>query len=191
MSGPAPGDLELLRSFVNTNEPDAHIDQLDTPERLRDWLVGRSLISPDTTVDELAHRQALEFREAVRDLALANGPSEPDPAAIATLNRLGGAASLSVLLRPDGRAELHAVGDGLDQTLGRLLSIIYTAMVDGSFSRLKGCANDTCRWLFYDQSKNRSRKWCEMQTCGNVINARAYRQRHRDEPSPSTLQERS
>lgn len=183
MSGPAPGDLELLRSFVNTNEPDAHIDQLDTPGRLRDWLVERSLLSPDATVDDGAHRRALAFREAVRALALANGPTEPDPAAIATLNQLGGSASLTVLLRSDGRAELQAVGEGLDQTLGRLLSIIYTAMVDGSFTRLKGCANDTCRWLFYDQSKNRSRKWCEMETCGNVINARAYRQRHRDEPS--------
>jgi predicted RNA-binding Zn ribbon-like protein len=186
MSEPTPGDLELLRSFVNTNEPDTHTDQLDTPERLHDWLVERSLLTVDATIDQQAHRKTLEFREAVRALALANGATELDPAAITTLNRLGAEASLSVLMDSDGHADLHAVGEGLHQTFGQLLSIMYTAMVDGSFLRLKGCANDTCQWLFYDQSKNRSKKWCEMQTCGNAINARAYRQRHRHElPAPN------
>jgi predicted RNA-binding Zn ribbon-like protein len=137
----------------------------------------------DAAIDEKAHRKTLEFREAVRALALANGATELDPAAITTLNRLGAEASLSVLLRSDGHADLHAVGEGLHQTFGHLFSIMYTAMVDGSFLRLKACANDTCQWLFYDQSKNRSKKWCEMQICGNVINARAYRQRHRHEPT--------
>jgi predicted RNA-binding Zn ribbon-like protein len=192
MSGPASGDLELLRSFVNTNEPDTNTDQVDTPERLRDWLVERSLLAVDATIDEEAHRQTLEFREAVRALALANGAMELDPAAITTLNRLGAEASLSVLMDSDGYPELHPVGEGLQQTFGHLFSIIYTAMVDGSFLRLKGCANDTCQWLFYDQSKNRSKKWCEMQTCGNVINARAYRQRHRhDAPAPDSRGPRS
>jgi predicted RNA-binding Zn ribbon-like protein len=187
MSEPIPPDLELLRSFVNTIDLEAHTDELDTPERLHDWLVERSLIAEEVTIDEEAHLRTLEFREAVRALALANGPTELDPAAIATLNRLSAGASLSVLMGSDGRAELHAIGEGLDQTFGHLLSILYTAMVDGSFLRLKGCANDTCRWLYYDQSKNRSKKWCEMQTCGNVINARAYRQRHRHEaPAPSS-----
>jgi predicted RNA-binding Zn ribbon-like protein len=191
MSGPTPGDLEMLRSFVNTSDPDTHTDQLDTPERLHDWLVERSLLAVDATIDDEAHRQTLDFREAVRALALANGATELDPAAITTLNRLGAEASLAVLMRSDGHAELHAVGEGLHQTFGHLFSIMYTAMVDGSFLRLKGCANDTCQWLFYDQSKNRSKKWCEMQTCGNAINARAYRQRHRHESSAPSSHEKS
>jgi predicted RNA-binding Zn ribbon-like protein len=182
MSDQTPRDLELLRSFVNTSDRDTNTDQLDTPERLHDWLVERSLLAVDATVDDQAHRETLEFREAVRALALANGAAELDPAAIATLNRMGAGASLSVFLSSDGHADLHAVGEGLHQTLGHLFSIMYTAMVDGSFLRLKGCANDTCQWLFYDQSKNRSK-----QTCGNAINARAYRQRHRHEaPAPSS-----
>lgn len=189
MSEPTPRDLELLRSFVNTADPDTGTDQLDTPERLHQWLVGRSLLALDATIDEEAHRETLEFREAVRALALANGATELDPAATATLNRLGTEASLSVLMGSDGHAELRAVGEGLHQTFGHLFSIMYTAMVDGSFLRLKGCANDTCQWLFFDQSKNRSKKWCEMQTCGNAVNARAYRQRHRHQaPAPSTQQ---
>jgi predicted RNA-binding Zn ribbon-like protein len=189
MSDPTPRDLELLRSFVNTINPDTHIDQLDTPERLRAWLVDRSLLAVDVAIDDEAHREALEFREAVRALALANCATELDPAAISSLNRLGADSSISVLMSADGHAELHAVGDGLHQTFGHLLSLMYTAMVDGSFVRLKGCANDNCQWLFYDQSKNRSKKWCEMQTCGNAINARAYRERHRYKPAAPSPQE--
>jgi predicted RNA-binding Zn ribbon-like protein len=187
MSEPEPEDLELLRSFVNTAELDKDTDQLDSPELLYDWLVERSLIAEDATIDEQAHRETLEFREAVRALALANSTGELDPVAITTLNRITDKVQLSVLIRSDGSAQLDATGEGLHKTFGRLFSIMYTAMVDGSFRRLKGCANDTCRWVYYDQSKNRSKKWCDMQTCGNVINARAYRQRHRDEtPGPSS-----
>lgn len=190
MSEPTARDLETLRSFVNTAEPDAHTDEVDTPDRLYDWLVERSLLAVDATIDEKAHREALEFREAIRALALANGARELDPSAIVTLNRIAAGAELSVVLDSDGRAELHGVGRGLDQTLGQLLSILYTAMVDGSFLRLKGCADDTCKWLFYDRSKNRSKKWCEMEACGNVNNARAYRQRNRDRALPPNAQEK-
>jgi predicted RNA-binding Zn ribbon-like protein len=45
--------------------------------------------------------------------------------------------------------------------------------------RLKTCANPDCRWLYADGSKNRSRRWCERQTCGNRANVRRWRKRSR------------
>lgn len=181
MSSAPPADLELLRSFVNTVELETGADQLDTPDRLRDWLVAHALVSPDTAIDDQAHHEAIEFREAIRALAVANGSGELDPHAIDSLNRAGHGARLVVSMRSDGHAELDASGDGLPQAFGRLLAIVYTAMVDGSFWRLKSCANEACHWLYFDQSRNRSKRWCDMQSCGNVINARAYRQRQRGE----------
>ncbi len=191
MSEPAATDLELLQSFVNTDDADSQTDELDTPERLRDWLVDRSLLAVDEIIDDRAHREILDFREAVRALVLANSAMPLDPAAIATLNRLGAEASLVVFLSSDGQADLHTVGKGIQQTVGQLLLIIHNSMMDGSFRRLKGCANDTCGCLFFDQSKNRSKKWCEMETCGNAINARAYRQRHRHEPPAPSADNRT
>jgi hypothetical protein len=135
MSEPTPHDLELLRSFDNTAYPDTGTDQLDSSERLHEWLVARSLLALDATIDEKAHRATLELREAFRALALANGVRELDPAATTTPNRLGAEASLSVLMGPDGHAELHAVGEGLHQTFGHLFSIVYTATVDGNFQQ--------------------------------------------------------
>ena len=44
---------------------------------------------------------------------------------------------------------------GVDGFLGGILATLARAMADGSWSRVKSCRNDTCRWLFYDHSRNR------------------------------------
>ena len=48
---------------------------------------------------------------------------------------------------------------------------------DGSWDRLRGCANPTCRSVFWDRSKNRSGRWCSLSVCGNQAKVRAYRER--------------
>jgi predicted RNA-binding Zn ribbon-like protein len=52
-------------------------------------------------------------------------------------------------------------------------------LVDGDQRRLKVCANDTCRWAFYDESRNRIRVWCDSTRCGNVMKVRRFRERKR------------
>ena len=47
-------------------------------------------------------------------------------------------------------------------------------------ARLHTCASGTCRWLFLDTSKNRTRRWCDMKTCGNRAKARRFSAAHRD-----------
>jgi predicted RNA-binding Zn ribbon-like protein len=59
--------------------------------------------------------------------------------------------------------------------LGEVVAIALTAMLDGSWPRLKVCRK--CEWAFYDNSKNRSGSWCSMQLCGNRTKTRAYRAR--------------
>jgi predicted RNA-binding Zn ribbon-like protein len=56
---------------------------------------------------------------------------------------------------------------------------VTTAAADGSWQRLKACADEECRWAFYDHSRNRSGRWCSMATCGNQQKARTYRERAR------------
>jgi predicted RNA-binding Zn ribbon-like protein len=48
-------------------------------------------------------------------------------------------------------------------------------LTDEQPARLHACASDTCRWLFLDTSKNRTRRWCDMKICGNRAKARRYR----------------
>ncbi len=175
----AQGDLELLRRFVNTVDPDEDTDAVDTPERLSTWLSDNHLLEPGTVLTAQDHRRALRFRESVRDLALANGGHEIAERSIEAFNETVRPTRLTVRLDESGSATLVADGAGIDRPLGRLLQAMLTAMADGSWSRLKSCSNDGCRWLYFDHSKNMSKKWCSMETCGNVINARAYRRRRR------------
>ncbi len=42
---------------------------------------------------------------------------------------------------------------------------------------MKECAADNCNWLFYDASRNRSRRWCDMRDCGNRAKVRRFRKR--------------
>jgi predicted RNA-binding Zn ribbon-like protein len=65
----------------------------------------------------------------------------------------------------------------VDAALAELLATVTTAAADGSWQRLKACADDGCRWAFYDTSRNRSGRWCSMAVCGNQQKARAYRER--------------
>ena len=58
--------------------------------------------------------------------------------------------------------------------------LLVEAMADGTWSRLKACSADSCQWVFYDTSKNRSGHWCSMRVCGNRAKARQFRARRRE-----------
>ena len=110
------------------------------------------------------------FREALRALLA----DKSDPEAIFALNTAAGEARLGVTFGADGAARLE--GDGL---VASLLAVIARAQADGTWSRMKACASEDCRWAFYDRSRNRSRTWCSMAECGNRAKARTYRARQR------------
>jgi predicted RNA-binding Zn ribbon-like protein len=86
-----------------------------------------------------------------------------------------------------GVATLEPAAAGVDGALGRLLAIVAAAQADGSWERLKACPWDTCRWAFYDHSKNRSGRWCSMEVCGNRAKVAAYRKRAAAQPKASRL----
>jgi predicted RNA-binding Zn ribbon-like protein len=61
-----------------------------------------------------------------------------------------------------------------------LLAIAWSALVTtGDSQRLKRCADDTCGWVFWDVSRNHSRRWCTMRVCGNRAKTRRYAARQR------------
>ena len=77
----------------------------------------------------------------------------------------------------DGSAPIVPDAAGIDGVLGALLAIVATAVHDGTWPRLKACADPTCRWAFYDSSRSHRRTWCSMEVCGNRNKVRAYRRR--------------
>jgi predicted RNA-binding Zn ribbon-like protein len=63
--------------------------------------------------------------------------------------------------------------------LGEVLASVVRAEHEGSWRRLKICSSGACRYVYYDRSKNASRRWCSMEVCGNRYKTKAYRQRRR------------
>jgi predicted RNA-binding Zn ribbon-like protein len=47
-------------------------------------------------------------------------------------------------------------------------------MIKGEHRRVRRCANEKCLWLFVDESKNGTRRWCDMTACGNRAKARRH-----------------
>jgi predicted RNA-binding Zn ribbon-like protein len=175
---PAPGALRLVQAFVNTADLEAGSDELADPEALRAWLARHDVPGGDATPSSDELRLALETREALRALLVANHGEPVDPAAIQTLDRVGRQAGLRVRFDLEGRARLVPAAAGVAAALGALLAVVYAATVDGTWPRLKACRRDVCRWAYYDTSKNRSGAWCAMAICGNRTTVRAYRRRH-------------
>jgi predicted RNA-binding Zn ribbon-like protein len=176
----APGDLELVRAFVNTVDLESGADEAATPERLAAWLRARGLLAPDAPVSDADRARAVELREALRGLILAtNEGAPPPPDALATVNKVAGRSALLVRLGPDGTSRLEPRDGGVDAALARLLEIVHRATLEGTWVRLKACRADTCKWAFYDHSKNRSATWCSMEGCGARSKARRYRERKR------------
>jgi predicted RNA-binding Zn ribbon-like protein len=127
-------------------------------------------------VDAAGLARARAVREALRELALVNAGDTADPAAAGrTLDRQARRSGLALRFSPVARVE--ATAGGVDGALGRVLAAAATAMADGSWRRLKACHAETCRWVFYDRSRNTSRRWCSMGICGNRSKARSYRAR--------------
>jgi predicted RNA-binding Zn ribbon-like protein len=182
----APGALALVQAFVNTKDIEDRQDQVGTPEQLRGWLLRHDLIAADAVVTDDGLGRSLEVREALRALLFANNGEPLDPLAIETLNRHARNAPVVVDLGGDGSAELQPIASGVEEALGRMLAVAYTAMREGTWQRLKACRRDRCQWAFYDTSKNRSGAWCSMQVCGNRTKVRAYQQRHRPGAHPGS-----
>jgi predicted RNA-binding Zn ribbon-like protein len=111
-------------------------------------------------------------------LLVHNGAAEPGPDA-EDLNGLVTSAALGVRFRADGHPTLEpAAGDSLaERVVARLLAGVIWAEAEGKWERLKTCRNEGCRWAFYDASKNRSGRWCNMDVCGARHKMRAYRER--------------
>jgi len=173
---PAPAPLDLIQDFVNTEVPDWNRDDLETPGALETWLREHGLAGPDDHVDGDVFVAARALRSAFRQLALANTLGGLPAAQRASVDAGLAAFPLVVRAGEDG-VGLAPGGAGAARGLASLVAIVAEARAGGAWERLKACRQETCGWLFYDGSRNRSSSWCSMQICGNREKSRAYRRR--------------
>jgi predicted RNA-binding Zn ribbon-like protein len=179
-----PRELLAVQELVNTIDLEDGNDQLDSPEALGRFLTGHGLLGPGEPVGQADLDLAVELREALRAMLRVNHGEPLDPADLAVVNRAAAALPLQVGFDTEGRPVLGAGSGGCRGALAVLLAGVAQASAQGTWERLKACSADSCQWAFYDRSKNRSGRWCSMQTCGNRTKTRTYRSRRRGDPDP-------
>jgi len=171
--------LRIVQDFLNTSDWERGEEHLETPAALRSWLAGRVPLASDADVDRGDLRRAIELREALRELIAAHNRLPTKPDAHLVVNKASARARLRPVLDADGRSRLEPHARPIDAALGRIIAAVHESVADRTWVRLKACQRDTCRWAFYDRSKNGSGRWCAMAgSCGSrEKNKRAYRRR--------------
>jgi predicted RNA-binding Zn ribbon-like protein len=178
-------DLETALDFVNTLKFDGGrpVELLGTTTAALDWLHGHGLVHHEALAraDEGASlRRIRRTRAALRELADATYERRPPRSnAVDEVNRALRAREVVQLVRsPDGlRLDHRHVGDPVDDALANLAEPIVREIAAGRPDRLRACADETCRWIFYDDSRTGRRRWCDMASCGNRAKAARHRAR--------------
>jgi predicted RNA-binding Zn ribbon-like protein len=173
---PAPGSLALVQKFINSTEMPDGVDELRTPSLAAAWL--RDATGSDLPVSGRDLERLVATREGLRDLLEAHTGENVDPAVTVRLQKLLGRAPLRPILSTRG-ATLAVDCQGVDSFLGMISTAIVEATLMGTWDRFKVCRSETCRWAYYDHSKNGRSCWCSMRVCGSRDKARTYRARRR------------
>lgn len=186
-----PRDQCLCLEFVNTLSWRGRPEPTEHLIHPADWLnwIEEAKALPVEAVAELRRRagmweaesqkglaRAIEFREAVYNILYAHSqgaaPSNPD---VSEFMGVLESAMEGLRLNPaDGQWGWRLDNTPLDwEAPLRPVALSAAQLLTSGFAtRVRGCGRDECRWLFLDLTKNNSRKWCDMATCGNVLKAR-------------------
>jgi predicted RNA-binding Zn ribbon-like protein len=194
---PVPEDVDTLRtlSFANTlsGRPTATpAERLISYDAFADWAREVGLLKPDD-VERLIGRarrrsedaarvlqRARELRERLHETFSATSDHRMPPPA--TLEALG--LELSQWyprgrLVPDGDRLQWAYGGGdeLERPLWEIARAAARLVTSPNLARVRPCAAEDCGWWFLDETKNGSRRWCDMKLCGNRDKVRRFRAR--------------
>jgi len=127
--------------------------------------------------------RAIRLRDAVADVLLAKtGGRAPADEDLRLIETEYARTAPCARLRPSGGAfrwSLEKETTELDSALRPVLESTVSLMTSERMKRVRRCGNSTCYWLFLDETKNCSRRWCEMASCGNLMKVRRHRERRR------------
>ena len=144
------------------------------------------LVANDETQSKAFLVAALRLRGALSALFAAfTSGRMPDQADIETLNAALAAAKAAerVAWTSEGMRSVALADPGsLDDGLWPIAKAAEQVLISAEPRRVKICGSPTCQWLFLDNSKNATRRWCRMEVCGNREKGRRRLKRERERP---------
>jgi predicted RNA-binding Zn ribbon-like protein len=183
----------LCLNFANTlawrgrSQP---VEALQTPDDLLAWAHKEAGANPDLVCDYRASptepglQTAIAIRETIYRLFAATAACGGTPQAdhVAALNQWIAAAPGRKQLTDDGRSWRFEASPSVLALLAPVLWSAGDLLTSMRLSRVRACANPECRWLFLDDSKAGTRRWCSMSACGNRAKAHRHYQRRKARP---------
>lgn len=143
------------------------VERIPTPQRLVDWLAVSGLPVDSCTTAQL--ELARELRESIHATATAAAVQHALPvAAVRVINDCSVRGRAAAVLTPEGNREWRlSSASRVEDALGVIAADAISIIAGERDGKLALCASPTCRAAFFDTSQSRTRKWCEMNTCGN------------------------
>lgn len=159
----------LATSFTGTlseRRGDA-VERIPTPQRLVDWLAVNGL-----AVDSCTNAQldlARELRESIHAAATAAAIQDALPAsAVQVINDFSAQGRAAAILTPEGQRRWRLSSDSRVEDALSVIAADAVGVIAGERDgKLALCASPTCQAAFFDTSQSRTRRWCDMNTCGN------------------------
>lgn len=186
----------LCLDFVDTvnNRLDTPRDLLRSYDDLLTWGQQAGILSDDVAAalhDESARtpadavrtlQDAIAVREAVYRIFQATAEGDaPAASDLAAFNTALAQAMSHGCIVPDAAGFIWHWDDSSARQLDRVLWPVVRSAADlltsPDLEHVRLCAADDCGWLFLDESKNHTRRWCDMKTCGNRAKARRHYQK--------------
>ncbi|GGX13462.1 hypothetical protein GCM10010297_38720 [Streptomyces malachitofuscus] len=160
----------LATSFTGTlsERHGTPVERIPTPQRLIDWLAVYGLAVDSCTTAQLEF--ARELRESIHAAATAAALQDSLPAsAVHVINDHSTRGRAAAILTPEGgrRWQLGDPASGVEDALGVIAADAIAVIAGERDGKLALCASPTCRAAFFDTSRSRTRRWCDMNTCGN------------------------
>ncbi|MFF2730286.1 CGNR zinc finger domain-containing protein [Streptomyces sp. NPDC058008] len=156
------------------------VERVPAPHRLVDWLTVSGLAVDSCTTAQLG--LARELRESIHAAATAAAIQDALPAsAVRVINDFSAQGRAAAILTPEGKRRWRlGPASCVEDALGVIAADAISVISGERDGRLALCASPTCRAAFFDTSRSRSRKWCDMNTCGNrQKKARFHAHQHR------------
>ena len=161
-----------VRHFTHHGVQHVQSDELKGSRELGAWMSQRGLLWSGARITPAMFDTALQLRASVRAYL------EIDP--VRSLNKAMRLFPQVAEARNDGVMVLRSVRDDALAGLSVVVAEMYDGSVGGTLDRLKMCAAEECRRVFFDRSKPATRRWCMSTLCGNRTKTRAYRARQRE-----------
>ena len=175
-------------------------DRLTDFDRVILWAQGAEILSAKAASSlraqahakpraaEATYQEVLRVRTVLRRLFRAIAASEPAGDALDDFNRLLGRALEQMRVtsargKPRARPALQLGwregGESLDSIIWPVVWSAASLIVSQEAPRIRICGGPDCGWMYVDRSRNKLRRWCQMETCGTREKSRRRYQRIR------------